>query len=77
LHGELDLSDGGGGDLLEAADRGGTRSVEGLDGGSLKGWQREARDRSERGLVVGRSWGSQLADRRRAGGSCLWWLGNS
>jgi hypothetical protein len=62
--GELDLSDGGGGDLLDAAGQGGTWSAEGLDGVRPKGRQREARDRSERGSVVGRSSGSQLADRR-------------
>jgi hypothetical protein len=63
-YGELDLSDRGGGDLPEAAGRGCTRSAEGLDGGRPKGWRREARDRSERGPVVGRFSGSQLADRR-------------
>jgi hypothetical protein len=36
-HGELDLSDGGGGDLLEVAGRGGTRSAEGLDSGRPMG----------------------------------------
>jgi hypothetical protein len=75
-HGELDLSDGGVGDLTEVAARGGTRSAEGLDGGSPKGWRREARDRSERGSVVGRSSGSQLANRRRAEGSCPRRLGD-
>jgi hypothetical protein len=70
------LSDGGGGDLSEVAGRGGTRSAEGLDGGRPKGWWREVRDRSERGSVVGRSSGSQLAGQRRAGGSCQWWLGD-
>jgi hypothetical protein len=68
-HGELDLSDGGGGDLLEVAGRGGTWSAEGLDGGRLMGQWREARDRSERGPVVRRSSGSPLADRRKVRGS--------
>jgi hypothetical protein len=63
-HGELDLSDGGGGDLPEAAGRGGTRSAEGLDGGRPKGWRRDARDRLEREPVVARFSGSQLADQR-------------
>jgi hypothetical protein len=75
-HGELDLSDRGGGDLPEAVGRGGTWLAEGLDGGRLKGRRRLARDRSERGAIVGRSSGSQLADRRRARGSCPRWLGD-
>jgi hypothetical protein len=74
LHGGLDLSDGGGGDLPNVAGHGGTWSAEGLDGGRLKGRRREARDRSERGPVVGRSLGSQLANRRRAEDSCPRWL---
>jgi hypothetical protein len=49
----LDLSDGARGDLPEVAGHGGTRSAEWLDGGGLKGWQREARDRSERGWLSG------------------------
>jgi hypothetical protein len=51
--------------------------VVGLDGGRLKGWRREARVRTERGAIVRRSWGSQLADRRRAGGSCLLRFGDA
>jgi hypothetical protein len=73
-HGELNLSDGGGGDIPEAAGPGGTLSAEGLDGGRPKGRLREARDRLERGSVVRHSSGSQLAVRRRARGSCPRWL---
>jgi hypothetical protein len=66
-HGELDLSDGGGGDLPKVASRDGTRLAEGLNGGRPKGHRREARGRLERGPVVGRSSGSQLADQRGPG----------
>jgi hypothetical protein len=48
-HGELDLSNRGGGDLPEVASSGGTRSAEGLDDSKPKGRWREVRDRSERG----------------------------
>jgi hypothetical protein len=56
-HGELDLSDGGGGDLPEAAGCGGTQSADGLDGCRPKRQRREAWDRLERGAVLGESVG--------------------
>jgi hypothetical protein len=75
LHGELNLSDGGGRDLPEAAGHGDMRSAEGLDGDRPKGRRRGVMDRSERGPVVGWSSGSRLADRGRAEGNYPWWRG--
>jgi hypothetical protein len=56
-HGELNLSDGGGGDLPEVTGRGNTQSAEGLDSGVPKGRRREMRDRLKRGQLSGGPWG--------------------
>jgi hypothetical protein len=72
-HGELNLSDMGGGNLPKVAGHGGTWLAGGgggeLDGGRSKGRRRKAMDRSERVPSVARSSGIWLDDRRRARGS--------